>query len=216
MPKYKSVYIAILNQGFIRAEMSALISELPKQRKYNLFVTYPANKPITFNRNKIVQKFLESGMDYLLMMDDDCIPPENILDMADFDKDIIGGLCYGFLNKTVIPFCMVQNEKGNYNVKETFDGEGVVECDAIGSGVMMIKREVLIDFPFPFKNEYDPEGIKIKGLDFNFCKRAKKKGFKVFCHTDFKCSHWTIMDLRTIFETYKLLRNESKSIQETK
>ncbi len=216
MPKNKSIMISVLNQGSVRVEISALISELYKQRKYNLFITYPANKPITFNRNKIVKKFLESKMDYLLMLDGDCIPPESILNLADYDKDIIGGLCYGYMNKAIVPFCMAMNKKGRYDVKDAYDAEEVVECDAIGSGVMMIKREVLENIPFPFKNEYDPEGLKIKGLDFNFCERAKKKGYKVFCHTGFKCSHWTTMDLKTVFETYKLLRNDTSTIPKNK
>lgn len=207
--KNKGVYISVLNQGSIRPEIATLMADLPNQNKYNLIIDYPANKPISHNRNKIVKRFLETDMDYLLMMDGDCVPPPEILELADYDKDIIGAVCYGYLKKMIIPFVMKKNAEGTFNVLETCEESGVVECDAIGTGVIMIKREVLENLQYPFRNEYDPDGIKTKGLDFNFCSRAKKIGYKVFAQTDFTCSHWTVQDLKTIHKTYNQIRKEA-------
>ena len=206
--KNKGIYVAILNQGWIRPEMANLVSKLGEQRKYNLTASYPAKKPITNNRNSIVKKFLETDYDYLLMMDADCPPPENVLELADYDKDIIGAVCFGYLKDMLIPFAMKQNERGTYDIIDTEIGNGVVECDAIGTGVMMIARRVLENMPFPFRNEYDPEGLKVKGLDFNFCRRAKKLGYKVWVNTDMLVSHWTTVDLKEIWLTFDQLRRK--------
>jgi len=206
--KNKSIYIAVLNQGSIRPEIAHLLSILSKQRKYEIIISYPAKKPITNNRNTIVKNFLETECDYLLMMDNDCVPTEKLLDLADYDKDIIGAVCFGYLKKMLIPFAMKLKLDGKYDIIETGLNDGVIECDAIGSGVMMIARRVLEDMPFPFRNEYDPEGIKTKGLDFNFCRRAKKKGFKVWVDTDMLASHWTTLDLLEVWRTFDQLRKQ--------
>ncbi len=214
MKKNKSIYIAVLNQGNIRPELADLLSNLPRQQKYDIFVNYPAFKPITNNRNVTVKRFLETDMDYLLMIDNDCIPTDKLLDLADYDKDIIGGLCFGYLKKMLCPFAMKKKPDGKYDIIDTDQNNGVVECDAIGSGTMMIARRVLEEMPFPFRNEYDPEGIKTKGLDFNFCKRAKDMEYKVWVDTDMLVSHWSIMDLKEIWLTFDNLRkqiNEKKS-----
>jgi len=221
--KNKSVYIAVLNQGWIRPELATLLARLPEQRKYNIYIGYPAHKPITHNRNTIVKRFLESGMDYLLMIDGDNIPPENVLDLADYEKDIIGGLCFAFMRNMIIPLGLKMNKEKLYDLMDIEENSGVVECDGIGSGVMMIKREVLENIEFPFRNEYDPEGIKTKGLDVNFCKRAKERGYKVWCDLNMKCSHWTTIDIRNIWLGYNelnkeisRLKKENKDIQNDK
>jgi len=214
--KSKSIYISILNQGWIRPELATLLSRLPEQRKYNLYIGYPAHKPITNNRNIIVKRFLESGMDYLLMIDNDNVPPENILDLADYEKDIVSGLCFAFMKNMIIPLCLKMNQEKTYDLMDIEEKSGLVECDGVGSGVMMIKREVLEKLPFPFRNEYDPEGIKTKGLDVNFCRRAKEIGFKVWCHLDMKCSHWTPVDIRNVWIGYNELIKEINKIKKDK
>jgi len=208
MPKEKSIFIAFLNQGSLRVENVNLVTHLQQNSPYKLFVTYPAHKPIANNRNTIVKRFLETDCDYLLMIDGDCIPPNGILTLADYDKDVIGALCFGYLKKMIIPFCMQLNGEGTYDIVDVYQNSGIVECDAVGTGVIMIRRNVLEGMVKPFINEYDPEGLKIKGLDFNFCEKAKKKGYKVYCHTDMPTSHWTTMDLKHLWETFNELRKQ--------
>ena len=206
--KTKSIWIAVLNQGNIRPELANLLAQLPRQRKYDISVTYPAKKPITNNRNTIVKRFLETDYDYLLMIDGDCVPTDKILDMADYDKDIMGAVCFGYLKKMLVPFAMKKKPDGKYDILDINRNSGVVECDAVGTGVMMIARRVLEDMPFPFKNEYDPEGIKTKGLDFNFCRRAKKMGYTVWVDTVMLVSHWSVMDLKEIWLTLDTIRKQ--------
>jgi len=199
--KNKKIHIAILNQGSIRTENTNLMLELAGDTRYDVTISFPANKPISYNRNLLVKRFLETDADFLLMIDDDCVGDKRILDLADYDKDIIGATCFGYVKQMVIPFCMKRNKEGTYDILQVQNNSGVVECDGIGSGLMMIKREVLENMPYPFRNEYDPEGLKIKGLDFNFCERAQKKGYTIWCDTNQLISHWTVMDLKGIWQT---------------
>lgn len=203
--KNKKILIAVLNQGGIRPELVELLFRIREQRNYIIKITYPAKKPISYNRNDICKKFLETDYDYLLMLDGDCVPTDKLLDLADYDKDIIGGTCFGFTQKMIVPFAMRQRKDYKYDVMDLDLNNGIVEVDAIGSGCMMIARRVLEKLPHPFRNEYDPEGIKTKGLDFNFCRRAKLLGFRTWIDTDMLVSHWTTIDLKTMWITFNEL-----------
>jgi len=207
----KGIYVAFLNQGEVRVELSYLGTQLTHQNKYNIFYSYPADKPIESNRNKIVKDFLSKPeYDYLLMIDGDIIPPLNILDLADHDKDIITPVLYTFRQigggqHGIVPLIM-KKEEGNDNKYKVIDigkEKGIMEVDASGSGCMLIARRVLEhkDMRYPFKNYYDEDGIRNFGLDFSFCKRAKEAGFSVWVDTRKECSHWTVLDLKMVYNT---------------
>ena len=216
--KTKGIYIAVLNQGGIRPELALLLTQLTRYPNYNIYLDFPADKPISHNRNSIVKRFLKmKDYDYLFMLDGDIIPPLNILDLADYQKDIIGGLCFAFMDNVIVPLILRKQDpppegEKPYKVMDFEGNEGLVECDAIGSGCMMIKREVLEKVKAPFLNIYDEDGIKKLGLDLSFCQRAKELGFKVWCHLDFPCSHWTTLDLKTFYGALLLLKEKKEDI----
>lgn len=217
------IYIAILNQGEVRTELAQWTNQLAAHSPYPIIIDYPAQKPISFNRNNIVKKFLANPeADYLMMLDGDIIPPPNILDLVLYQKDIIGGLCFSFsqisLGQTsIVPLILKRNKKKiqgdkfyKYTPLNKKKWTGLTECDAIGTGHIIISRKVLED-PYWIKsggwfvNQYNKTGDKEIGLDLNFCYRAKKLGYPIFCHTDFKCGHWTPMNLLMIHNTLNYL-----------
>lgn len=219
----KTVYVAALNQGSIRVELARLLAELTHQGKYNVFLSFPADKPIQHNRNRIVADFLSNpNYDYLMMLDGDIIPPVNILDLIDHQKDIIGGLCFAYRDRSIVPLILTEQkktkedegkiEKTSYQIMDVEGNEGLVECDAIGTGCMIIKREILErpEMRYPFKNYYNEDGERILGLDLSFCKRAKDIGYKVWCHLNFACSHWTYMDLKTNYGALMAREEENR------
>lgn len=197
----KGVYIAVLNQGHVRTELSATLTDVTHQGKYRLFMTYPAAKPISNNRNQIVKDFLKrKEYDYLIMIDSDIVPPANFLDMVDHQKDVMGALCFAYMDDSVVP--LVLEYKGGekpYRVKDVNGDEGLIPVDAVGSGIICIKREVLEKVKAPFSNIYNEDGIKTLGLDLSFCKKAKELGYEVWCHLDIVCSHFTTVDLKDIY-----------------
>jgi len=116
---------------------------------------------------------------------------------------VIGGTCLAYKDNSVIPLVLKKNPKGNKKYK-TITGEnmyGLTEVDAIGTGCIMIARRVLEDVKAPFMNVYDENGIRKAGLDLEFCKKAKSKGYKVWAHLDHICSHWTDVDLRQVYQS---------------
>jgi len=198
----RKIYVAVLNEGEVRVELSALLHNLPFQGKYDVMITYPADKPISNNRNKIVQDFLsKKEFDYLLMIDDDITPPENILNLADFQKDIVSALCFMFQQDTVAPLLLKEDMDGMYRVADFKGYEGLVKVDAVGTGCIMLSRKVLEAIKAPFSDVFDADGVRKYGLDLAFCRRAKEKGFDVYCHLDYPCGHKVTMDLTKIYSS---------------
>lgn len=70
-------------------------------------------------------------------------------------------------------------------------GNGVVEVDWVGSGGMLIHRDVIdaVEWP-PFVDVWEEgRGVRSEGHDVHFCTRAKAKGFRIFVDTSVKSSH---------------------------
>lgn len=185
----KTIYLAILNQGTISTDLSQMINLYTQNDSYRLFLTYPNGKPITNNRNTIVQKFLSTDCDYLMMIDSDIVPPPNALNLADFDKDIITPLMFVKQKGMMIPLFLQRGKDGIYDAGDYLNLTGLQEVGATGTGCIVIKREVLEKVKHPFENVYDEDGVKTLGNDFHFCQKAKKLGFKVWVHLDYIADH---------------------------
>ena len=210
----KKIWVAILNEGNVRQELSRVITNLQTQSAYDVHIDQPSDRPISNSRNKIVQRFLaHKEFDYLLMIDDDIVPLPTILNLADYQKDIIGALCFMYQQNKVLPVAFKRNRDGLYNPIIAKDREGLLEVDAVGTGCVMLSRKVLEAVKAPFLNEYDPDGIKTYGLDINFCQKARKKGFKVFVHLDYPCDHWQTMNLRRVYAVNMAYIDRIKSIR---
>lgn len=208
MLRQKNVYVAVLNQGEIRTELAKVLSMIQQQDGYRINMTYPHKKPITNNRNHIVQKFLaRKEFDYLMMIDSDIIPPPNIMKLVDFDKDIIVPLMFVMQEGKVLPLYLKQAKDGQLEFhREYLDKQGLIPVDATGTGCIILSRKVLEAVKHPFRNEYDSDGIKKLGNDLSFCNRARKLGFQPYVHLDYVADHHSVASLREIY--YLILQKE--------
>ena len=197
--KQKTIFLCVLNQGEIRTDLAQVVNMLIQNDSYRIQLSYPHAKPITNNRNTIVQKFLATDCDYLMMVDADIVPPLNVLNLADFDKDIITPLMFVKQKGMLIPLFLKRNKDGLYDAGDYLNLVGLQEVSATGTGCIIIKRKVLETLKHPFQNIYDEDGIKTKGNDFAFCEEAAKHGFKTWVHLDFVAGHHTTSDLKDEF-----------------
>lgn len=222
MIKQKTIYLSILNQGEIRTDLAQVINLIIQNDSYRIYLTYPAGKPITNNRNTIVQKFLATDCDYLMMIDSDIVPPPNILNLVDFNVDIITPLMFVKQKGMLIPLFLKRDKDGLYDAADYLNLTGLQEVSATGTGCIVIKREVLENIKHPFENRYDEDGIKTLGNDFAFCQMAKEKGYKIWVHLDYVAGHHSVQDLKDefyndlqkykaekeLFEMKKIMQNE--------
>lgn len=186
-----SVYIAIIHQGWIRPEFINWL--LPLTRSGIPFhIGFHDKKPASHNRNLAVKEFLKTDYTHFLSVDHDVIPYKSPFDLLEEDKDVIGLPALVF-QKGQFNWVVYNKDIKNqpfYNPVDISKEKGLIEVDIVGSGCILIKREVLEKVKAPFMREWNKEGTTEFGLDFMFCKKAKKEGFKIYCATEYRCEHF--------------------------
>lgn len=183
-----NIFIGIPHIGNLRTELVLFLMKLKNQKIY-----FSHRMPIDDNRNHIVDEFLKTDSSHLLMIDSDIQPCDNILEMVSNDVDICCGAICTNKGGEVIPLAMMKVD-GGYKCKRVLNN-GINEVDAIGTGCIMIKREVLEKMSQPYFQFKYKDGKLVNGEDFDFCYKAKELGFKVYYDASYKCNH---------FQTYPL------------
>jgi len=160
---------------------------------------YNGDSLIPRGRNKICQMFLESEFKYLMFIDSDIVfSREHINRLRRHDKGIVGGI---YLKKT-LPYQPVMNAKLG-------DEDGLVVMREIGTGFMMIRRDVLgAMYEMWPEHRYTPDDDEPKGghyfdwfqvgvkngrylsEDYFFCQMAADLGIKTYLDTSIMVEHW--------------------------
>lgn len=146
------------------------------------------SRQIHFARNALVRAALEQGSDYICFIDADMTFPENIIHRLYYNsKDICGVLYKGRLkphpynifnwNKEKTAMVQVKNSWKPPEAK-------LIEMDAVGTGVMLIKNKVFKELKRPyFFYEAD------RSEDIMFCQSCREKNIKIYVDTTLKCGH---------------------------
>lgn len=151
---------------------------------------------VAVNRNKIVQRFLETDADCLVMVDDDVAPSPNANAIVDaLDKYDVVAAAMPMFDPALWPIPvytgLVETADGTY--RPAYAGEPkLVECDAVGTGCVAIKREVLEAVAEPFGDYYNGENYSD---DIVFCKKLKAEGFRIACDYRTLCDHFVTVSL---------------------
>jgi hypothetical protein len=191
----KKVMIAIPTDHSIHHSVVGVLCQILLQGKHDITTYISTMRGIGEHRNKIVEAFLETDMDYLMMMDADNPCPNNVLDLLG-EEDIIS-----------LPTPINMNWMGVTNIfwnvwkdgKPTKDtGVGLQEVDKAGTGCIIIRRHVLEKLKNPFTEVRDETGLRTVGTDIAFSNKCKKAGFKIYCAWDYPCRHYKDIDLLTI------------------
>lgn len=175
------VFIGIPNTGLLRTE---LVEWLMLQDDCDIFM--PQAKPHDHCRNIIVNRFLETDYQWLLMVDSDIVPPNNVLGMIDNDVPVCAAYARTMSNGELIPVGMTKDDVG-YHHDFKHSELGLHKVDAVGTGCILIKREVFerLDKPY-FKFMYQ-DGLLINGEDFDFSERVGE----IYFDSRYKCKHYT-------------------------
>lgn len=228
------VMVAVPNQGTVTCEVAKALGEMVAEsfmyKKYELDLRFSRVTCVDYNRNTIVKMFLESNNKFLLMMDYDNPCLKNPLDLLEKNKDII--IYPTLMNKVnedgepTLSYNVFMKEGSMFRTQVMTKGKPFMEYDAGGTGCVLIKRRVLEALEAPFKSKLYKDGTRHTGSDLYFCKRAQKKGFKIWAHWEYACKHIKRMDLldaaRMIImgvrvgESKKLLKQYGKSKSKTK
>ena len=154
-----------------------------------------ARDRIVRSRNILRNIALNENYDYFLSLEQDVIPPSDIIErLLKHNKDIVSGVYFGKYikgnQKRLVPMLWVakkgDDSKINYvPVALNYINSGkLLKVNLSGIGCMLINRKVLENINF----KYNPE-LKKQFDDISFCIDAQNKGFEIFADTNIKCKH---------------------------
>lgn len=219
------VLLAVLNTGTVRQELSAHLlawmQELP-QGVAAVQVYYPNSRPIQDNRNRIAKRVLAEDWDYVFMVDADVIPQRNPLELVALGKDVVGLPCQVYSRKRLPAPPVYWNvmdwhpEEGVWYPKDLSSRQGLIEADAVGSGATLVHRRVFEhpDMRAPFNRVFDADGLAVRGLDYEFCRRAREAGFGVWAHLDYYCEHMVTRNAGPTLEEANIIYEDRMQAQE--
>lgn len=204
----KSIEISIPNRKSTSDMNASLVKSLQTLEKpdelsdYKVSVNFHHLQPVDANRNEMVKSFLEKEeAEWLLMIDNDIVPPTNILEMVLHDEPVVSAVCT--IKKGPVPSPTVMKEEGDsyrqININEVvdeMDEEGLIEVDGVGTGALLIRRDVLEDMKPPwFKFQYNEYGGLKLGEDFYFSRRCQQNDVPMHVDTNIITSHFKKLDL---------------------
>ena len=139
---------------------------------------------IAENRNYIAVKALNNKSEYLLMIDDDMVfPPDTLDKLMSNKKDICG---VAFHPRCETDKMKILDETHWSKIKK----DEVFESKAIGTGIILIKCNIFYNIPRPwFFFTWHETGQCKNGEDWNFCFKAKDKGYKIYCDPTIPVGH---------------------------
>ena len=197
-----SILIAVTHTGNTVTGLEAKLSKWIYESDYKAELFFSNENPTYSNRNKVCKYFKEmTKHTHLLFIDSDTVPFENPLDLVKHKKHIVAGV-YPRWKETIYEWlAMIREPDGKYVQLPPEKRKGLVECDGVGAGCLMMSREVLEQFKDPFADKVKEDGRRSIGHDFYFCERAKKKGYKVYIDWNTLCDHVKLVPLMPIVKS---------------
>lgn len=205
MDSKKKVYIAVYSLDTVRADLATVLSLLLRDSRVDVTIFTHSRKPAQHNRNLSVQDFLKTDCDYFMCVDEDIVPPPNVLDLVLLDKDVVGAVCPQWREGDTY-FVVMDKVEGGYKPVPVDRRGGLQQYDAVGTGCMIIKRKVLEKVKRPFERKWQ-DGFAVLGLDLYFCEKARAQGFEVWAHWEYQCSHYKTIDLLSMCRLMARLEN---------
>lgn len=221
------IFICVTSMGTIVPQLAQSLIYWCQNTEHNIKV-YFCNRvqPLDNARNHCVNEFMKISKnddDRLFFIDDDMVFAGNSLDvLINHDKDIVALLYFMAKpddNGYLCPLPIACRHDENKDYKLYMEGQGLTEIDATGGGAIMIKRKVFKDIgQRPYQYIYNKDGSLALVADFNFCRKAQEKGYKIYIDFDNHCGHLKQIDLREYnrFLNYITYENSKSKSDETK
>lgn len=186
------VCVAVPHGGSVKGRMMTdVLMAMFSARDHISFVWAELEGTFSFhNRWLAAQQAIQSGSDYLWMVDaDQTIPAGTLPKLINHNKDLVGA-AYNYRRLPLMSTAKRLNEQGEIVVIDPMPTD-LFECYSIGFGCVLIKVEALKRVPQPwFACAWDPvTGELIRTEDTWFCEQAAKVGIKTYCDPTLGVKH---------------------------
>lgn len=182
----------------IDIDLFHILMNLERKGTYNFDYMFPVSSHISRNRNMICVEALKEKHDAILFLDSDIgIYDDTFFDLMietayKLDAKIVGG-AYRMKKPDlddIIYIAGKENKEGKIeNIKKDILSIPY-EVDGLGTGIMLVFREVLEKLEDPWFTIVDKKNFDVMPEDFEFCRKAKLAGFKVALEPRFETRHY--------------------------
>jgi GT2 family glycosyltransferase len=169
------------------------------RRPPNTHLAWSLTSDRVLGRNSCVKQAFEVGAEWVLFIDDDHVfGSELLMQLLDHDQPVVGGL---YLQR-MQPFGPIaysaKDEDGVYEPLDLtkYKGDELVEVEAIGTGGLLVRSEVLRAIGEPWFEHH-----VTASEDLVFCERAKKAGFPIYADLGARLGHMTPSSIWASFES---------------
>lgn len=151
-------------------------------------------------RNRLVDAFMTTGADWLLMVDTDMTFPHDAAErLLATEQKVVGGLCFG-VSKELGQFPTLYQPIGDRTmVQFDYPEDTLVEVAGTGSAFMLQHRSVFVDhrrhdeaWPWYHRHRVERSGDAPAGYlgeDMSWCWWLTQRGQPVYVHTGVKVGH---------------------------
>ena len=152
------------------------------------------------SRNILRNYALEHDYDYLLSLEQDVLPPKDVIEqLLDVHQDIVSGITPHLLVKatTAQEIALIgihdKNHPGSYtffDYKNTLQYKGILPVNYCALGCVLLSRKVLEKIQFRYEQvEPSINDLNVKWDDMCLCEDAEKEGFTIYANVGVKCEH---------------------------
>jgi len=191
------VAIAIPHTGSVSMRWAVRLSEL---RMPPHTINSKSTAAIDQAREQSVVDALRSDPEWILFLDSDVVPPEDVFErLRGHGVDVVSGLYYVDNEEGMAPAMWRLDE---YDAPTSFEyrRKGLINVDAVGMGCLLVHRRVLEDVDRPWFRwtkgfEDHPWDLQHLGEspgiseDFYFCHKVQQAGYEIYVDTTVECLH---------------------------
>ena len=217
MPDNKDIIAITPRAGrgiyYEQAETSRIaMMQYTHQRKYRMATKNIWGVNIAQNRTKGVMGAIQNhNPRWIFFVDDDMVvPADTIIRLIEADRDIVSGFCV-MRKRPFSPCAYIRNDDNEkfYDPIKDWPDDTLIEVDAVGGACMLIKAEVFNNIKRPWFHFYSDRDMDM-GEDIFFCRKAKRKGYKIWLDTGLIIGHvgdcaYTIFDYLSFREQQREL-----------
>jgi len=200
--KENTFLIAVPHLGELRAETVIWMLDIGMSNSKNVTFLFRQEQPVSVSRNHLVKSFLDTENEWLLFLDSDMHPNDNILNMAKRGKLVVSAMTTCMSKGIPYPLIMKRHDVDGlvYHMitKPDLDKavDGLIEVDGVGTGCLLIHRSVLENMKPPwFEFSTTEDGRLLQGEDYYFSKKCFDAGIKMFVDTTHQVGHMKTIDL---------------------
>lgn len=183
----KKILIAIPTAKYIESDTFKSIYDLEVPEGYETKFQYFYGYNIDQVRN-LIADWVVSGYDYLFSVDSDIsFSPDTLKKLLSHEKDMVCGIYRQRLPKQTLEIydLNIQNIAPEYVPKNS-----LIEIGGCGFGCVLVKKQVFVDVGYPqFEYHSALNHANTFSEDNDFCKKARAKGYKIYCDTSILCGH---------------------------